>query len=61
MLGGLFTSFLMELLIYPVIFYIAKGVVMRHETNQPPHPTRMLPAPAAAHAHENGNGEGDHA
>jgi len=26
MLGGLFTSFLMELLIYPVIFYIAKGL-----------------------------------
>ena len=25
MLGGLFTSFLMELLIYPVIFYIAKS------------------------------------
>jgi Cu(I)/Ag(I) efflux system membrane protein CusA/SilA len=25
MLGGLVTSFLMELLIYPVIFYIAKG------------------------------------
>jgi Cu(I)/Ag(I) efflux system membrane protein CusA/SilA len=28
MLGGLFTSFLMELLIYPVIFYIAKGLVL---------------------------------
>jgi Cu(I)/Ag(I) efflux system membrane protein CusA/SilA len=26
MLGGLFTSFLMELLIYPIIFYVAKGV-----------------------------------
>jgi Cu(I)/Ag(I) efflux system membrane protein CusA/SilA len=25
MLGGLFTSFLMELLIYPVIFYLAKS------------------------------------
>jgi Cu(I)/Ag(I) efflux system membrane protein CusA/SilA len=25
MLGGLFTSFLMELLIYPVIFYFAKS------------------------------------
>ena len=31
MLGGLFTSFLMELLIYPVIFYIAKGFVMRRD------------------------------
>jgi Cu(I)/Ag(I) efflux system membrane protein CusA/SilA len=26
MLGGLFTSFLMELLIYPIIFYIAKSL-----------------------------------
>jgi Cu(I)/Ag(I) efflux system membrane protein CusA/SilA len=26
MLGGLFTSFLMELLIYPIIFYVVKGV-----------------------------------
>ena len=26
MLGGLFTSFLMELLIYPIIFYLAKGI-----------------------------------
>jgi Cu(I)/Ag(I) efflux system membrane protein CusA/SilA len=26
MLGGLFTSFLMELLIYPIIFFIAKGI-----------------------------------
>src|SRR3954452_14543286 len=29
MLGGLFTSFGMELLIYPVIFYIAKDLAMR--------------------------------
>jgi Cu(I)/Ag(I) efflux system membrane protein CusA/SilA len=29
MLGGLFTSFLMELLIYPVIFYVAKGITLR--------------------------------
>src|SRR5439155_10358760 len=28
MLGGLFTSFLMELLIYPVIFFIAKGLTL---------------------------------
>jgi Cu(I)/Ag(I) efflux system membrane protein CusA/SilA len=26
MIGGLFTSFLLELLIYPVIFYIWKGM-----------------------------------
>ncbi len=31
LLGGLFTSFLMELLIYPVIFYIAKGFVLKHQ------------------------------
>jgi Cu(I)/Ag(I) efflux system membrane protein CusA/SilA len=31
MLGGLFTSFLMELLIYPVIFYVAKGLTMHRE------------------------------
>ena len=30
LLGGLFTSFLMELLLYPVIFYIAKGFVLKH-------------------------------
>jgi copper/silver efflux system protein len=29
MLGGLFTSFLMELLIYPIIFFIAKGLQLR--------------------------------
>ncbi|HVT90824.1 MAG TPA: efflux RND transporter permease subunit [Tepidisphaeraceae bacterium] len=28
MLGGLFTSFLMELLIYPIIFYVAKSFLM---------------------------------
>ncbi|HWE01412.1 MAG TPA: efflux RND transporter permease subunit [Tepidisphaeraceae bacterium] len=33
MLGGLFTSFLMELLIYPVIFYIAKGSALRPGRN----------------------------
>ncbi len=29
MLGGLFTSFLMELLIYPVIFFVARSISMR--------------------------------
>ena len=28
MLGGLFTSFLMELLIYPIIFYLAKSLTV---------------------------------
>ncbi len=30
LLGGLFTSFLMELLIYPAIFYVAKSFVLKH-------------------------------
>ncbi|MEO8268484.1 MAG: efflux RND transporter permease subunit, partial [Aureliella sp.] len=30
MIGGLATSFLMELLIYPIIFFIAKHIAMRH-------------------------------
>src|SRR5207249_6185225 len=32
MLGGLFTSFLMELLISPIIFFIAKSLVLRRES-----------------------------
>ena len=32
MLGGLFTSFLMELLIYPIIFFIAKGFSLQKGT-----------------------------
>jgi Cu(I)/Ag(I) efflux system membrane protein CusA/SilA len=31
MIGGLFTSFLMELLIYPVIFYVAKSLTAEKE------------------------------
>lgn len=34
LLGGLVTSFLMELLIYPIIFYIAKGFVVRHRSKK---------------------------
>jgi Cu(I)/Ag(I) efflux system membrane protein CusA/SilA len=30
MLGGLFTSFLMELLIYPIIFYVAKSFTLKN-------------------------------
>jgi Cu(I)/Ag(I) efflux system membrane protein CusA/SilA len=32
MLGGLFTSFLMELLIYPIIFFVAKSLLLNRET-----------------------------
>jgi Cu(I)/Ag(I) efflux system membrane protein CusA/SilA len=49
MLGGLFTSFLMELLIYPVIFFVAKSMLLPHPAPQ----TRML----AAHAVVGANGE----
>jgi Cu(I)/Ag(I) efflux system membrane protein CusA/SilA len=58
MLGGLFTSFLMELLIYPVIFYVAKGLTL-HETAAPGDPGRLLPVIAAPAG--NGNGEPSHA
>jgi Cu(I)/Ag(I) efflux system membrane protein CusA/SilA len=55
MLGGLFTSFLMELLIYPVIFYIAKSMTLLAETA--PLPSRAIPALPAS----NGDEEADHA
>jgi Cu(I)/Ag(I) efflux system membrane protein CusA/SilA len=31
MIGGLTTSFIMELLIYPVLFYTAKRIALRGE------------------------------
>jgi Cu(I)/Ag(I) efflux system membrane protein CusA/SilA len=34
MIGGLITSFIMELLIYPVIFYTAKRLALRRELRQ---------------------------
>lgn len=34
MLGGLFTSFLMELLIYPIIFFIAKSFLISNEVEK---------------------------
>ena len=30
MLGGLATSFVMELLLYPVLFFTAKSIALRH-------------------------------
>jgi Cu(I)/Ag(I) efflux system membrane protein CusA/SilA len=35
LLGGLFTSFLMELLIYPIIFYVVKGMGLPREDDEP--------------------------
>jgi Cu(I)/Ag(I) efflux system membrane protein CusA/SilA len=34
MLGGLFTSFLMELLIYPIIFFVAKSPLLPKARDQ---------------------------
>lgn len=57
MLGGLFTSYLMELLMYPAIFYITKSLTLEPEakrgTNEP---NEFRPASV-----ENGNGEINHA
>jgi len=37
MLGGLFTSFLMELLVYPVLFDVAKSIQLRKRFRLAPH------------------------
>jgi Cu(I)/Ag(I) efflux system membrane protein CusA/SilA len=55
MLGGLFTSFLMELLIYPIIFYIAKSFGIRRGSNAQS-PDRSFPVVNVA----SGNGEEIH-
>ena len=57
MLGGLFTSFLMELLIYPVIFYIAKSLTLAR-ANDPGEPRLMTMRDDRATA--GGNGEESH-
>jgi Cu(I)/Ag(I) efflux system membrane protein CusA/SilA len=58
MLGGLFTSFLMELLIYPVIFYIAKSVAIRHQLSRDePHHARATDDDISGQ----GDGETSHA
>jgi Cu(I)/Ag(I) efflux system membrane protein CusA/SilA len=54
MLGGLFTSFLMELLIYPIIFYVAKGIGLGRE------PKRAEPQRAYAIVGAAENEEIDH-
>ncbi len=46
MLGGLFTSFAMELLIYPVIYYIAKSADFRSRIA--PAPVGTFPSPVYA-------------
>jgi Cu(I)/Ag(I) efflux system membrane protein CusA/SilA len=54
LLGGLFTSFLMELLIYPIIFYVAKGIGLARASKQIEHHR------AFAVVNAGGNGEGTH-
>src|SRR5438876_7784071 len=54
MLGGLFTSFLMELLIYPIIFYVVKGIGLDRE------PKQVESQRAFAVIRAAGNGEGGH-
>jgi Cu(I)/Ag(I) efflux system membrane protein CusA/SilA len=56
MLGGLFTSFLMELLIYPVIFFIAKSMTLHGDSTGIPSRVTVT-APAGS----NGDGEAEHA
>jgi Cu(I)/Ag(I) efflux system membrane protein CusA/SilA len=42
MLGGLFTSFLMELLVYPGVFYLAKAMSLRRATPRQADPVSVL-------------------
>jgi Cu(I)/Ag(I) efflux system membrane protein CusA/SilA len=60
MLGGLFTSFGMELLVYPVIFFIAKEFTMRR-AEPAPQPVRSVPALIAVGLEQGPNGERNHA
>jgi hypothetical protein len=54
MIGGLAVSFIMELLIYPIIFYIYKRIQLRHTLTLPPaaaaRPPVHTPHPEPAHA-----------
>jgi Cu(I)/Ag(I) efflux system membrane protein CusA/SilA len=63
MLGGLSTSFLMELLIYPVIFYIAKGMLLPRAVPAalPRGAFPVLEGAAVSGTLDQGNGESDHA
>jgi Cu(I)/Ag(I) efflux system membrane protein CusA/SilA len=48
MIGGLAVSFVMELLVYPIIFYIWKRVEMRHELVKVV-PVKVVPERAVVH------------
>jgi Cu(I)/Ag(I) efflux system membrane protein CusA/SilA len=49
MLGGLFTSFLMELLIYPIIFFVAKSISLPPEASAPTIENRRALVGSAIH------------
>ena len=45
MIGGLATSFIVELLLYPVLFYLAKNAALRKRFQQDAHGLVLDPAP----------------
>ncbi|HUO07765.1 MAG TPA: efflux RND transporter permease subunit [Phycisphaerae bacterium] len=49
LIGGLLVSFIMELLLYPVIFYIAKRITLRRTWQTPARPEIAAPEPVAVH------------
>jgi hypothetical protein len=51
MIGGLAISFIMELLIYPIIFYLYKYVTLRHAWRTPALPETGSPAPVLETSH----------
>jgi Cu(I)/Ag(I) efflux system membrane protein CusA/SilA len=60
MLGGLFTSFGMELLIYPAIFYIAKGMTLTFPRADVADVADVAPEVELQLAHVAGHGENRH-
>jgi Cu(I)/Ag(I) efflux system membrane protein CusA/SilA len=50
LIGGITISFVMELLVYPVIFYLAKLRVLRREHPQPEPASQPLLATSAGNA-----------
>ena len=59
MLGGLFTSFLMELLIYPAVYYIARSIAWNSEATRTSDSPFVLPDVAIAGATAAGEAKPD--
>lgn len=51
MIGGILTSFLLELLIYPVIFYMAKSIHLPNRTEMRSAPVWSFPQPERSDSH----------